>query len=174
MRELGLELTALSLNCFTDGQESLERVVTDRLTVLTQEVGGMIRSWTLNSALTHLRVFLSSLSVDEETIRALVISTEQGRQRRSQRQERLTAGSQIGASDSGSQTVAAPPPAAREPEDMEVTEAEAPAVLAEIPPPGQESPFPSSLLSVPALSSPSTATPDLGPLPSSWLPIITR
>ena len=94
VREVGSEITALSLHCFTDGRESLERVVTDRLTLMTEEVGGMIRQWTLNSALSQLRVFLASLSVSEDQIRDLVVTMEQGRVTRRQIQERLTARSQ--------------------------------------------------------------------------------
>ena len=176
VREVGSELTALSLHCFTDGTESLERVVTNRLTLMTEEVGGMIRQWTLNSALSQLRVFLSSLSVSEDQIRDLVVTTEQGRVSRRNIQERLAARTETQTETTEtSQTPAAAPPVS-EPETMDITEVEppAPTVLAEIPPPGQEAVFPASLLSVPVLSSAEAASPDLGPLPASWLPIITR
>ena len=61
MRSLAGELVALSLHCFTDGQASLERVVRDRLAVLTEDVGELIRNWTVNSALGHLRSFLTGV-----------------------------------------------------------------------------------------------------------------
>ena len=173
VRQVGSELTALSLHCFTDGTESLERVVTNRLTLMTEEVGGMIRQWTLNSALSQLRVFLASLSVSEDQIRDLVVTTEQGRVSRTNIQQRLAARTET--QTEPTQTPAAAPPVS-EPETMDVTEVEppAPTVLAEIPPPGQEAAFPASLLSVPVLSSAEAPSPDLGPLPASWLPIITR
>ena len=177
VREVGSEITALSLHCFTDGRESLERVVTDRLTLMTEEVGGMIRQWTLNSALSQLRVFLASLSVSEDQIRDLVVTMEQGRVTRRHIQERLTARSQTQTETTEpTQTPTAPQPRTSEPEAMEVTEVQpqAPTVLTEIPPPGQEAAFPASLLSVPVLSSDAAPSPDLGPLPASWLPIITR
>ena len=174
LRELGSQFTALSLHCFTDGRASLERVVTDRLNAMTEEVGGMIRQWTLNSALSQLRVFLAALAVPEDQIRDLVVTTERGRTIRKDIQERLSAGSRTQNEPTESQTAAAPPTS--EPEAMEITEAEPPAstVLAEIPPPGQEAAFPASLLSVPALSSPAAESTNFSPLPASWLPIITR
>ena len=175
VREVGSEITALSLHCFTDGRESLERVVTDRLTLMTEEVGGMIRQWTLNSALSQLRVFLASLSVSEDQIRDLVVTMEQGCVTRRHIQERLAARSQT-QTETTEPTQTVPQPRTSEPEAMEVTEVQhqAPTVLTEIPPPGQEAAFPASLLSVPVLSSDAAPSPDLGPLPASWLPIITR
>jgi hypothetical protein len=62
VRRLAAEATALCLHCFTDGTASLERVVEDRLGVLTEDVGPMIRSWTLGSALSHLRSFVAGES----------------------------------------------------------------------------------------------------------------
>ena len=179
VRELASEFAALSLHCFTDDQQSLERVVTDRLNVMTEDVGGMIRQWTLNSALSQLRVFVSSLSVSEDQIRDQVVNMEQGRGIRRTIQDRaadFAAAQTQNEATEPPHTAAVPPTRAPEPEAMEVTETQppAPTVLTEIPPPGQEAALPAPLLSVSALSSPAASSPELGSLPASWLPIISR
>ena len=58
-------------------------------------------------------------------------------------------------------------------EEMEVTVPEQETLRRDIPPADQEPAFPPSLLSVPVLGGSGSSSPDLGPLPSSWLPIIS-
>ena len=137
-------------------------------------MGGMIRQWTLSSALTHLRTFVSGLSSDQasrDRIQSWLVTTEQGQLRRQQRQQRLSAATQTNVSTTTTNTQ--PQPAAQDNEPMEVSDT--PNVLAEIPPENQESVFPPSLLSVPVLAPPTDgAAADLSGLPSSWIPIISR
>ena len=40
-----------------------------RLTALIEDVGPMIRQWTLGSAITHLRSFVSGVTVEQGTSR---------------------------------------------------------------------------------------------------------
>ena len=52
------------------------------MTVLTEDVGGMMRSWTINSALSHLRSFVDGPAVrgvEPEVVQRFVVSTEAGR-----------------------------------------------------------------------------------------------
>ena len=63
VRRVVAEATALCLHCFTDREVSLERVVENRLGALTEDVGPMIREWTLGSAISHLRSFVAGQMV---------------------------------------------------------------------------------------------------------------
>ena len=140
------------------------------MTAWTEDVGGMIRQWTLSSALTHLRTFVAGLNSDQTTqdrIQSWLVTTEQGQQRRQQRQQRLSSATQTNV------TTSQPQPAAQDNEPMEVSDT--PNVLAEIPPENQESVFPPSLLSVPVIAPAADgAAADLAGIPSSWIPIISR
>ena len=52
-----------------------------RLTVLTEDVGGMMRNWTITSALSHLRAFVEGptvRAVNQEDIQRFVVTTEPG------------------------------------------------------------------------------------------------
>ena len=130
-----------------------------------------MRSWTINSALSHLRSFVDGPAVrgvEPEVVQRFVVTTEAGRQRRTERQARLS-------------VTAAPPPAdivdqavseARAVEEMEVSSPEEDTVR-DIPPVDQEPTFPPSLLSVPVLAGSETSNPSLSSLPSSWLPILS-
>ena len=140
-----------------------------RLTVLTEEVGGMIRQWTLSSALSHLRVFVASLSGAEHqaAVRAWVVTTDQGRERRQARALRQTPPAEAPPAPAQPQQQAA-----QETEEaMEVVSAEAEAGQGgqEVPPAEQEAVFPAALLSAVA-----TPTSPLSSLPPAWLPIISR
>ena len=135
-----------------------------RLTVLTEEVGGMIRQWTLSSALSHLRVFVASLSGAEHqaAVRAWVVTTDQGRERRQARALRQTPAASAQPQQQAAQETE---------EAMEVVSAEAEAGQGgqEVPPAEQEAVFPAALLSAVA-----TPTSPLSSLPPAWLPIISR
>ena len=101
--DIAADFVGLSLHCFSDGNQSLERVLQERwqnvinikykmykclyyrLTAWTEDVGGMIRQWTLSSALTHLRTFVSGLTSDQasrDRIQSWLVTTEQGQLRR--------------------------------------------------------------------------------------------
>jgi len=171
--QLAAELTSLSLHCFNDGLTSLERVVMDRLNVLTEDVGGMVRTWTVNSALSHLRSFVDSpavRNVSQDLVQTFLVTTEAGRQRKEERQQRQSSGEGAGGGGEGG---VQSEEEARPVEEMEVTVPEQETLRRDIPPADQEPAFPPSLLSVPVLGGSGSSSPDLGPLPSSWLPIIS-
>merc|ERR1719259_449545 len=69
------DLTNLSVSCFSDGQASLERLVRNQLCNVTDDVGsGAIGSWTVSTALGHLRNYVAGIgessSVESYIIRA--------------------------------------------------------------------------------------------------------
>lgn len=187
--QLAAELISLSLHCFTDGSTSLERVVQDRLSVLTEEVGGMMRTWTVTSALSHLRSFVESPSVrgvEQEVVQSFVVTTEAGRERKIERQQRRSSQASAPVPASAPIPVQVPVPAVsaesgpevggveeEEMEEMDVSVPQAESLMRDIPPSEQAATFPPSLLSVPVLGGSGTPSPELGPLPSAWLPIIS-
>lgn len=164
VRRIAAEATALSLHCFTDRMTSLERVVQDRLTALTEDVGPMIRQWTLGSAITHLRSFASGVEVEQGDIERWVVASDMVEARRLAREARLAARNmQVDTAEPVSMEVSPPP----------VQESETTArSISTIPPPGQEQVFPPSLLAVPSSPSPTLAS--MSSLPTTWLPIIAR
>ena len=145
----------------------------------------MMRTWTITSAISHLRAFVEGptvRAVNQEDIQSFVVTTELGRQRRAERQHRLSsiAPPQVpaeAAADSGIEDPGVG--AAGDQEEVEVEEMEVSGPECEespardIPPADQEAAFPPSLLSVPVLASPDSSSPDLRSLPANWLPIIS-
>merc|ERR1719209_316929 len=90
LRRLVAEATALCNHCFTDGQASLERVVENRLNSLTEDVGPMIRQWTLGSAIQHLRTFVAGVEVEQAQLEQWVVRPGQAvEDRQAARAERL-------------------------------------------------------------------------------------
>merc|ERR1712059_141813 len=90
LRRLVAEVTALCLYCFIDTTVSLERVVENRLGALTEDVGQMIREWTVGSAISHLRSFVAGVEVEQEELEQWVIRPGQDvDDRRSARIERM-------------------------------------------------------------------------------------
>ena len=151
-----------------------------RLTVLTEDVGGMMmRTWTITSALSHLRAFVEGptvRAVNQEDIQRFVVTTELGRQRRADRQQRLAsvAPAPTEAPADSSSPVVAEVSGEEEMEEMEVSggeECQSP--TRDIPPADQEPAFPPSLLSVPVLAGSESSSPELRSLPPAWLPIIS-
>ena len=140
--------------------------------MLTDDVGGMIRQWTLSSALTHVRSFVSALDPGQHQVEQWIVSTDSGVVRRQERRERMRSSSEV-TTDNTETSGAAADTGDQEMEDVsERTDAEERPVMTEIPPPDQDQVFPASLLSVPVLSTP--ASPGQGsPLPPAWLPIIS-
>jgi len=159
LRQLLGETAALSLYCFTDGNNSLERVVEERLGSLTEDVGQMIRQWTVTSALTHLRTFINSPDFPELLdLDNWVVLTSESENRRSARTARLALNQQ-------------PKPPV---ESMVVVEQAPPSVRTaplRIPAPDTEQVFPPSLLNIPT-SNEHTTTDQV--LPRDWVPIIAR
>jgi len=167
VKRIATEATALSLHCFTDRMTSLERVVQDRLTALTEDVGPMIRQWTLGTAITHLRGFVQGVNIDQTDIENWVITSDLVDERRLAREARQTARNMNMETTEPVSMEVSPAPAVPESDPVSVSTSSS-----SIPPPNQEQAFPSSLLSVPTLSSQSS--PGMSALPAAWLPIIAR
>ena len=141
----------------------------------------MMRTWTINSALSHLRSFVEGptvRAVSQEDIQSFVMTTEMGSQRRTERQQRLSsiapAPAEVPADSNVDPMVAE---VEGEVEEMEVSGGEesgdSQGPTRDIPPAEQEAAFPPSLLSVPVLAGSDTSSPELRSLPPSWLPIIS-
>jgi len=61
------DLTNLSVRCFSDGQVSLERLVRNQLSNVTDDVGsGAISRWTVSTAVGHLRNYVASIDSSSE------------------------------------------------------------------------------------------------------------
>jgi len=187
VRSLLAEAASLCLHCL-GGQEGLEAVVTDRLGLLTEDVGPMIRQATQASALQHLRSFVAGVEGDAATLeRWLVRPGPQVAPLQAARTERMAA---------------RPPPASRAPpppqapmDDMDVDDGPPPpppsAAQPDLPPPNRpeavrrrpvvppeaEATFPASLLAIPvtpAVQGDGLADRTLAVLPPAWAPIIAR
>ena len=134
------------------------------MTALTEDVGPMIRQWTLGSAITHLRSFVSGVEVEQWDIERWVAASDMVEGRKLAREARLAARNmQVDAAEPVSMEVSPPPV-----QESETTIRS----ISTIPPPGQEQVFPPSLLAVPSSPSPTLAS--MSSLPTTWLPIIAR
>jgi hypothetical protein len=181
LRRVVAEATALCLHCFTDSTVSLERVVEDRLGALTEDVGPMIRQWTLGSAIQHLRSFVAGVEVEQEELDQWVIRPGQVvSDRRAARMDRMSS--------------RLPDPVIPEPAHMDVDDGPGPvtAVLQSevmprpettrrrlpVVPAEVEQTFPPSLLTIPVSGAPvpvsSLTDRTLAVLPPAWAPIIAR
>ena len=59
--------------------------------MLIEDNGEMLRTWTITSVISHLRAFRFTVrAVNQEDIQSFVVTTELGRQRRAERQYRLS------------------------------------------------------------------------------------
>jgi len=164
---ISAEATALSLHCFTDRMTSLESVVQDRLTALTEDVGPMIRQWTLGSAITHLRAFVNRVDVEQGDIARWVVASDMVEARKLAREARIAARS-IPVANNASEPVSmeVSPPHVQESETGTTRP------VAGIPPPEQNQVFPPSLLAVPSMTT--SSLPSITSLPAAWVPIIAR
>ena len=129
----------------------------------------MIKQWTLESAITLLRFFVSGVTVEQGDIERWEVTLDMVEARRMAREQRI-AGRNIAVAETDR----------AEPESMEVS----PSPVTEqeevvrrpvtvIPPPDQEQSFPPSLMTVPSITS-NTSLPSIPSLPSAWVPIISR
>ena len=143
----------------------------------------MMRTWTITSALSHLRAFVEGptvRAVSQEDIQSFVVTTDLGRQRRAERQQRLSSiapapvpAEAIAESGVDPAVGTAAVQEVEEVEEMEVSGPECESPSRDIPPADQEPAFPPSLLSVPVLAGSDSSSPDLRSLPPNWLPIIS-
>jgi len=166
VRRIAAEATALSLHCFTDRMVSLERVVQDRLAALTEDVGPMISQWTLGSAITHLRSFVSGMEVEQREVERWVVTTDMVEARKLAREARLATRNSQADTEPVSMEVSPPPVQETGPVNTRT--------ISMVPPPDQDTAFPSSLLAVPTITSPTPTMSSMSTLPTAWLPIIAR
>jgi len=198
LRRLVAEATSLCNHCFTDGQASLERVVENRLNSLTEDVGPMIRQWTLGSAIQHLRTFVAGVEVEQGQLEQWVVRPGVVvEDRQAARAERLASRRptqppapepvEMDVDDERpSQNQAQPRPTAQptgplQPDQVPSnarTQQETVRRRLPIVPPEVEPTFPTSLLAIPVTgpTPPGTGLADhaLAVLPPAWAPIIAR
>lgn len=106
-RALG-EFIALSLHCFTDGAQGLERVLQERVRSIMAGVSPAIQSWSVNTSIMQLRSMMNRMTITNDHIRRYVVSPDEGRRMEEERNRRQRATSSVAAQP-------APPPAATEP-----------------------------------------------------------
>jgi len=169
VRRVAAEATSLSLYCFTDQMISLERVVEDRLAALTEDVGPMISQWTLGSAITHLRSFVSGVEVDQSQVERWVVTTNMVEARKLAREARLAARNTQANREAVSMEVS---PAPIQESGTAANTITRPITM--VPPPDQDLTFPPSLLAIPTITSQNSTMSNMSSLPSTWLPIIAR
>ncbi|KAG7161488.1 Large proline-rich protein BAG6-like [Homarus americanus] len=103
-RALG-EFIALSLHCFTDGAQGLERVLQERVRSIMAGVSPEIQSWSVNTSIMQLRSMMSRMTITDDHIRRYVVSPDEGRRMEEERNRRQNANGSV-------TTQPAPPPAA--------------------------------------------------------------
>jgi len=189
LRLITAEGTALSLHCFSDGQDSLERLLQNRLEAMTNDVGPLVRQWTMGSAITHLRGFVSGAHVELDEVRRFIVRVDQAGAFAAARNSRLAALSAAPRSET-EQTAVAATAAAEDPAHMEIDAPEqidgtevadipmVPVLMPSVPviPASSETPiFPANLLTVP-LDAGGAPDPEgwQGAVPAQWVPIIAR
>lgn len=99
------DMTNLSVRCFSDGQTSLELLVRNQLSNVTDDVGsGSIGSWTVSTALGHLRNYVAGINHGAEaedqppasamaSLESYVVKTgEEAEAKKAARQKRLRDG----------------------------------------------------------------------------------
>ena len=79
--------------CFTDGQSSIERVVQNRLSNISDDVGSTVSQWTMSAAIGHLRNYVAGVIENGETdidiFNRFVIRPEASVSRQLARQQRI-------------------------------------------------------------------------------------
>ncbi len=75
-----------------DGMASLERLLENRLSFISEDVGPSIRQWMLSAAIGHLRNYVATVDVPEPVVARFVITAEEGTLRRERRTARMSAG----------------------------------------------------------------------------------
>ena len=79
--------------CFSDGQSSIERVVQNRLSNISEDVGSTVSQWTMSAAIGHLRNYVAGVTEsgesDLEVFNQFVVHPEASSSRRLARQRRI-------------------------------------------------------------------------------------
>ena len=89
-----IESCALYISrCFSDGQSSIERVVQNHLSNISDDVGSTVSQWTMSSAIGHLRNCVAGVIENGETdidvFNQFVVRPEGSSVRRTARQRRI-------------------------------------------------------------------------------------
>ncbi|MPC30732.1 Large proline-rich protein BAG6 [Portunus trituberculatus] len=79
MRRTVGEFIALSLYCFSDGAQGLERVLQERVRSIMSGVSPAIQNWSINTSIMQLRSMMSRLTITDDYIRRYVVSPDEGR-----------------------------------------------------------------------------------------------
>ncbi|KAK7074122.1 hypothetical protein SK128_012406 [Halocaridina rubra] len=90
-RALG-EFIALSLHCFTDGVQGLERVIQERVRSIMAGVSPAIQAWSVNTSIMQLRSMMSRMTITNDHIRRYVVSPDEGRRMEEARSRRQQSG----------------------------------------------------------------------------------
>jgi len=72
------EFTALCRRVASDELSSLERLLENRLALISEGAGPTVRQWTLSMALGQLRTFAANNSVGEASVESFVVTNERG------------------------------------------------------------------------------------------------
>lgn len=90
-RALG-EFIALSLHCFTDGVQGLERVIQERVRSIMAGVSPAIQAWSINTSIMQLRSMMGRMTITNDHIRRYVVSPDEGRRMEEERGRRQQSG----------------------------------------------------------------------------------
>ncbi|KAG0701605.1 Large proline-rich protein BAG6 [Chionoecetes opilio] len=88
MRRTVGEFIALSLYCFTDGAQGLERVLQERVRSIMSGVSPAIQNWSINTSIMQLRSMMGRLTITDDYIRRYVVSPDEGRRMEDERSRR--------------------------------------------------------------------------------------
>jgi hypothetical protein len=88
------EFVALCRNCFSDDQASLERLLQNRLEIMSGDVSPIVRQWTHSTAVAHLRSYIagSPTPLDDALLRTYLVTGSEGEERSLARYRRLHPG----------------------------------------------------------------------------------
>ncbi len=89
-RQVCSQFVALCNHCFSDSQASLERLLENRLSLISDDVGPTLQQWTMSSAIGHLRTYVAGVNIPEADIAGFVVGTEEGARRRTKRNAKKT------------------------------------------------------------------------------------
>ncbi|KAB7502982.1 Large proline-rich protein BAG6 [Armadillidium nasatum] len=84
------EFVALSLHCFTDGAQGLERLVEGRVQAILSGMSPAIQAWSVNASIMQLRSMMSHLAITDDHIRRYIVSPDEGRRMGEARQNRMS------------------------------------------------------------------------------------
>ena len=87
------DLITFNGRCFSDGQSSIERVVQNRLSNISEDVGSTVSLWTMSTAIGHLRNYVAGVTAsgesDLDVFNQFVVRPDASSNRRLERQRRI-------------------------------------------------------------------------------------